>query len=220
MSGTIMLHVAGKLFSSPPEIVALRARETVNRLGRALACVALSPEDATDAPNLLGLGGSILFLDAPARVFHGIIERVRHLGPVASGGLRDSRVLVELKMVPHLALLRHRRQSRVFQDQGPVDVLTTLLSEHRVAHRLRLAGTYPKRQMIAQRDESDLALFERLAAEIGIFYFFDHPSGGGEARFTGMGSTDVVVLMDNAPYYQPSREVPISRSVRAERGVH
>lgn len=203
MSGTMMLHVSGKLFGAPPEVVALRAREAVNRLGRTMATVALAPEDAADAPGLLGLDASVLFLDAPARSLHGIIDRVRHLGPIAAGTVRDGRSLVEIRLLPHLARLRLRVQSRVFQDQSAVDVMTTLLSEHRVPHRHRLAGAYPKRQMIAQRDESDFDFFARLAAESGIFFLFDHPSGGGESRFTGMGSTDVVVLMDHAPYYQP-----------------
>src|SRR5258708_22520278 len=57
--------------------------------------------------------------------------------------------------------------------------------------------------MLARRDEADRAFCGRLLGAAGISYTIDHPLGAGDAKFTGMGTSDVVVLVDHPPYLQP-----------------
>ena len=42
---------------------------------------------------------------------------------------------------------------------------------------LRLFGTYPKRELVVQYKETDLAFVSRLAEHVGISFTFDHGEG-------------------------------------------
>lgn len=124
----------------------------------------------------------------------GIVSEVRNLG--ADGGLAAYELVVE----PPLALLRHRHGSRVFQDRSVPDIVRDVLADHERANpvfraasvlRMELGRSYPQRSYCVQYGETDLAFIERLLAEEGIAWRFEHEGGeggeGGEGEDAGEG---------------------------------
>lgn len=70
------------------------------------------------------------------------------------------------------------RNSRIFQQQGFLAILETLMKENNIsdyAHALRY--THAEREFCVQYNESDLDFINRMVAEEGIFYFFEHENG-------------------------------------------
>ncbi|ERK10986.1 VgrG protein [Serratia fonticola AU-P3(3)] len=67
------------------------------------------------------------------------------------------------------------RNSRIFQQRNVQEILETLLKEHHISHyAFALRDTHARREFCVQYQESDAEFLERLAAEEGIFYFFEH----------------------------------------------
>jgi type VI secretion system secreted protein VgrG len=193
-------HITGKLLAAAPKVVSLRGRERANAPYSFELKVAVDPSDdlvadesLLEAPILVTLVGG-----QGSRLLHGVI-----LAIAAEPGVYQQRRLFRIRFGPRLALLKRRLYSRVFMDQSAVDIALALFQEHRVAHRLRLTQNHPKRVYTVQYHESDLAFLNRILAEAGIFYTFDHPSASGSSLATNMGSSEVVVLTDSARGYAP-----------------
>ncbi|KTT47991.1 type IV secretion protein Rhs [Pseudomonas oryzihabitans] len=108
-------------------------------------------------------------------------------GTVTQGdsGTRLPRYRVEL--VPRLAYLAQRTNSRIFQNLSVPQILGTLLEEHGIlegAYRLALGPTpYPARDYCVQYGESDLHFLHRLCEEEGIHYHFEHQPEGAVLIF-------------------------------------
>jgi type VI secretion system secreted protein VgrG len=102
-------------------------------------------------------------------------------------GTRDT--LARLTLCPALWLLRHRKDSRIFQGRTVPeilrDVLEPVLAAHQRELRLELDGSYLPREHTVQYRETDLAFAQRLMEEAGIVYAFDHA-----------GEREVLVLTD------------------------
>ncbi|MDR3212519.1 MAG: type VI secretion system tip protein VgrG [Azoarcus sp.] len=157
-----------------------------------------SPESGIELKHLLGLPAQIGILTAQAGGFPGdgdeaevircgLVTEARALG--ADGGFARYRLTLE----PPFALLRHRTTSRVFQDISVPDIVKTLLDEHLAAnpafqttfaHRFEFSGlhTYPPRSYCLQYRETDLDFIERLLAEEGINYRFEHTGGATDTE--------------------------------------
>ncbi len=109
------------------------------------------------------------------------------LGAIAQGdsGKRLTRYRVEL--VPRLAYLAQRTNSRIFQHLSVPQILVRLLEEHGIlegAYRLALGPTpYPARDYCVQYGESDLHFLDRLCEEEGIHYHFEHQPEGAVLVF-------------------------------------
>jgi len=70
------------------------------------------------------------------------------------------------------------RNSRIFQQQNVQEILATLLKEHHISHyAFALRDPHARREFCVQYQESDADFMARLAAEEGIFYFFEHEEG-------------------------------------------
>ncbi|AYH01037.1 type VI secretion system tip protein VgrG [Pectobacterium parmentieri] len=70
------------------------------------------------------------------------------------------------------------RNSRIFQQQSFLNIMETLMQENNIsdyAHAFR--DTHAEREFCVQYNESDLDFINRMAAEEGIFYFFEHENG-------------------------------------------
>jgi type VI secretion system secreted protein VgrG len=139
----------------------------------------LTGEQGDDPAKLIGQPCSlVLRREDHARCVHGIVARIAHDGlERGSAGLR-------VTVVPALEALRHRVDSRVFQDKTVPEVLNLVLAAglapYRRQHTSKLQRTdYPKREYIVQYRESDLAFVERLMAEEGIWYRFEQSDGIG-----------------------------------------
>ncbi|MEE1924017.1 type VI secretion system tip protein VgrG [Pseudomonas sp. 148P] len=83
-----------------------------------------------------------------------------------------------LTLVPRLAYLAHARQQRIFQEQSVPQIIAQVLEEHAIladSYRFTLGPTvYPPREYCTQYDESDLEFIQRLCAEEGLSYHFQH----------------------------------------------
>jgi type VI secretion system secreted protein VgrG len=102
------------------------------------------------------------------RVVHGEVH-VAELVGIAAGKPR-----YRLTIRPKLARLALGARSRVFQEKTAPEIVKAVLDERGIAHRLHLAGKYPKREMTIQHRESDLAFVSRLLEAEGIWYRFEH----------------------------------------------
>lgn len=110
--------------------------------------------------------------DGVERFVHGECVRLA-LVELAAG-----KPVYRLRIGPKLLRLGHVVQCRVFQEQSVPEVVKAVLDEHRIDFQESLAGSYPKRTYVTQYRETDLAFVERLLAEEGIWYRFDHAEGG------------------------------------------
>lgn len=119
--------------------------------------------------------------DGPIRVFHGIVVAARR----SEDGLEATRLVVEA--APALWKLGKRSDCRVYQDQSVVDVAQDVLSRAGVTDvELLLTGSYEPTLYRVQYRETDLAFFERILSEAGIYYFVRYEAG-----------KDTVVLCDD-----------------------
>jgi type VI secretion system secreted protein VgrG len=97
----------------------------------------------------------------------------------------------QISLVPRMAYLAQRINQRVFQKETVQMIIGRILEEHGIlsdAFEFRLGTDYPKREYCVQYAESDLAFIQRLCAELGIHYYFQHSSGGHRLIF-GDGQT-------------------------------
>jgi type VI secretion system secreted protein VgrG len=186
---------AGPFSGDELRVVSFRGREALSRPSSFEVIVAPRPEVAGREHELLGaLAVLVVREDArPARRIEAVVQRVRSEAAPSIG----VRATLALRLASPLAALAERRQSRIFQDQSVPDVLAAILGEAQIPMDSRLSRSYPKRSYCVQYRESDLAFFERLAAEEGIAYATldapdDVPGGAPGAR---------VALLDDAAHY-------------------
>ena len=85
------------------------------------------------------------------------------------------------EIVPWLAFLQRRTNSRIFQDASVVDVLTQIFTSDYgslAAYEFRTAKTYLPENYIVQYDETDEHFVSRLMEKYGLFYYFEHSEEG------------------------------------------
>mgnify|MGYP001024769263 FL=1 len=118
---------------------------------------------------------AFLSFDEDGSGIHGQIYRVGQ----GDSGKRLTRYHVSL--VPRLAYLGHRINQRIFQHQSVPQIVTKILKDHAIlrdAFEFRLGSDYPAREYCVQYAESDLAFIQRLCAEVGIHFHFQHSPNG------------------------------------------
>jgi len=152
----------------------------------------LSPDAFIPLDGLLGLDAQIDMLPGSGGGFPGMGEEagsITRCGLIteaqalpADGGFAKYRFIIESP----LALLRHRRTSRVFQDITVPDIVQQILDEHIAENpaigsilktTFDLSKAYPQRSYCLQYRETDLAFIERLLFEEGIAYRWEHEPG-------------------------------------------
>ncbi len=146
----------------------------------------LCTDISLELKQLIGTGVDVAIQlgDGGERLLSGIVTQAQQLG--ADGGFAGYGLIIE----PALAVLKLRRNSRVFQDKSVVDIVGIVLDEHIASnpvfaqcfrHREQLTQDYPPRSYCQQYRESDLAFIERLLREEGISYRFEFDHGSDEA---------------------------------------
>ncbi|MDR6608036.1 type VI secretion system tip protein VgrG [Pseudomonas synxantha] len=107
---------------------------------------------------------------------HGQIFRVGQ----GESGRRLTRY--QISLVPRLTYLGRRINQRIFQHKPVPQIIAQVLEDHGILEHLHfkflLSGQYPEREYCVQYAESDLAFIQRLCAEIGIHYHFQHSPDG------------------------------------------
>ena len=193
--------------------------------GLEFAISALSTNAAIPLKSLIGQPALLQLLTAhnrdDARPFHGHITAVEHSG--ANGGLAR----YKLTLGPWTSFLAIGRDSRIFQDMSVFDIIDAVFSEYlgkgalAPEWRFDIADreVYPVRSLTTQYQESNLAFLERLMAEEGLFYFFQHRGDLGSAT---LGSHTVVIADHNGsfrPNVQSQIRFTQSSSVMKEDGL-
>lgn len=118
---------------------------------------------------------AFLAFDTQGHGVHGHILRIAQ----GACGKRLTRYTVGL--VPRLAYLEHSRHQRIFQHKSVPQIIARVLEGHGIgadAYVFRLSGAYPAREYCVQFGETDLAFVQRLCAELGIHYHFQHAPDG------------------------------------------
>jgi type VI secretion system secreted protein VgrG len=194
------LFLAGE--AEPVRVVRFRAREGMNRpYSFRLRCVV--SEGGSLAGAAIGRPATfvIRFGLGRTRFVQAIVTSSQFRGTSTAGGL------VDLVLEPRLARLGLRRARRIYQDSTAVNIVSAVLGEHAVAVRSEVLRVLPVRPYCVQLDESDLEFVERLLADEGIFYFFEHeprevePSGDRPP-------VETVVLADAVTSYHRSSPLP------------
>ena len=122
-------------------------------------------------------------LDQPCELmvwYNGELQR-RVCGVVSEFAQGDSgfrRTRYSLQVKPALWRLGLRQNSRIFQAQKPDEILSILLQEHGITdYAFALKNEHAQREYCVQYRETDLDFVNRLAAEEGLFYFFEFEQG-------------------------------------------
>ncbi|NUU34232.1 type VI secretion system tip protein VgrG [Pseudomonas sp. C2B4] len=87
----------------------------------------------------------------------------------------------QMSLVPRLMYLGQRINQRIFQHKNVPKIITHILKDHGIlgdAFKFHLGGDYPEREYCVQYAESDLAFIQRLCAEVGIHFHFQHSADG------------------------------------------
>ncbi|MDX6840105.1 type VI secretion system tip protein TssI/VgrG [Hafnia paralvei] len=112
------------------------------------------------------------------RRVNGIITRFSH----SDTGNERTRYSVTLR--PQMWLLSLDQSSRIFQQQTPQQIITTLLQKANIiSFNFQLRYEHPTREYCVQYRESTLAFIERLAAEEGISWYFHFDNDKQEIVF-------------------------------------
>ncbi|MDD1784380.1 type VI secretion system tip protein VgrG, partial [Enterovibrio sp. ZSDZ35] len=110
---------------------------------------------------------------------HGIVRQFT----VGDTGFHHTFYTVEI--VPALARLSLRQNSRIFQHKTVPEIISILLQEMGIDdYAFSISGNPEPREYCVQYRESDLAFVERLAAEEGMFYAFYHNENSHTVLFT------------------------------------
>jgi type VI secretion system secreted protein VgrG len=111
----------------------------------------------------------VLQADGSYRHQHGYVRQAWQVG--ADGGVAR----YHLQMVPWLSLLDGRQDCYVFQDQSVQDILVSVFSEYPQAKfRFEVSSPGTVKALCTQFNESDLLFVQRLMAEAGWSYRFEH----------------------------------------------
>jgi type VI secretion system secreted protein VgrG len=144
---------------------------------------------ATQPAEMLGKPVQLTALRGTAvRMVQGIVTSVSE--GTAAHGHPNALVVVQ----PALEALRHRINTKIFQEKTVPEILEEVLGaglgayDRTVENRLKRA--YPKCDYRVQYDESDFAFCERLMEEEGIAYWFEFE-----------GDAETMVLSDSASSY-------------------
>lgn len=116
-----------------------------------------------------------LGFDEQGHGVHGLVYRIAQ----GDSGRRLTRY--QISLVPHLAYLAHNSHQRVFQHKTVPQIVAQVLEGqgiHGDCFEFRLSGHYPEREYCVQFGETDLAFIQRLCAELGIHYHFQHSPEG------------------------------------------
>ena len=128
-----------------------------------------------DKPAVLGLHSKY----QPIRHLHGIVTEAER------GDSGHRRTFYTLVLRPAFARLDHGADSRIWQDQTVPQIAQAVLAEYGITDTSwRLEGAHAPREFLTQYRETHRAFLERILAEEGIFYFFEHGPSGHRMIFT------------------------------------
>lgn len=106
------------------------------------------------------------------QLFHGIVSSF------SQGDTGHHHTFYEISLVPAIERLTLRQNSRMFQKQSAQDIIQCILQEMGVQDfAFALTKNPAVREYCVQYRETDLEFVERVAAEEGMYYYFEHKEG-------------------------------------------
>jgi len=179
----------------PVTCEALRGHE---RLGEAAEFeLEILSAEPIDAAQVLRKSCAVLIMAGPAsRTICGIVTRIAS----AAARLVDGPRRHSLTVRSGLALLAHKRRSRIFQHQTAPDIVRQVLVEGGYdarAVRLALHEPHAPRAYVVQYAEDDATFVRRLCEEEGLYFRFD------------VGDGEEVVLEDTSSSAPPALGTPL-----------
>ncbi|WP_426101386.1 type VI secretion system Vgr family protein, partial [Massilia sp. TSP1-1-2] len=170
-------------------------REAVNELF-AFDVDALSVSTDLELDLFIGeeLTISLLQPNGSRRAWHGLCTQAAWLG--ADGGVARYR----LRLEPAFSLLRHRRDSYIFQDKNAQEIITELLADYpQVRFEFDVTQALAQREICTQYRESDLEFITRLLASEGLNWRFEHDQAGDDdAAGDGQAKHKLVIFDSKA----------------------
>lgn len=197
----------------------LHGVESVDDGGYRLQLDALSVDAHLPLDELLGQPVLLELLTAESasqrRPFHGHVTACERVG--SNGGIARYRLVIE----PWLAFLRERVDSYVFHDMSVLEIAEDLFADYARAGALAPAwrwelsdrSVYRTRSLTTQYHESDFHFLQRLLAEEGIAYWFEHT---GDTAGETLGS-HTLVLGDHPEAFADAGSVRFHRADATER---
>ena len=197
----------------------LHARESFDNGGFRLELTALSVDAHLSFDELLGQPVLLELLTADSRTdlrpFHGHVTACELLG--GNGGLARYRLVIE----PWLAFLRQRIDSYAFQDMSVVEIVEDVFADYVQAGALVPAwrwelgdrSLYRRRSLTTQYEECDYDFLQRLLADEGVYYWFEH---AGAADDESLGC-HTLVLCDHVDAFADAGRVRYHRNDVTER---
>lgn len=144
-----------------------------------LEMVAENPKDI-DFAKILGKIATVTVLlpGGKKRFISGIVSQFSEGNKLPSAKKDTTFVRYRAEIVPEFWLLTKKFRSRIFQQTSVPDILKKVFEGLNV--KVKVQGTYEKRDYCVQYRETDFAFASRLMEEEGIFYFFKHTENGHE----------------------------------------
>jgi type VI secretion system secreted protein VgrG len=195
--------------------------EAIGEGGYRFDLTALSEDPELDTADLMGKAVLLEWQTAASRTqlrpFHAHVTAFERLG--SNGGLTRYRLTME----PWLSLLRYRQDSFAFQDMSVCDITESIFSDYAnqgallPAWRWELNNTdvYLRRSLTTQYQETDFEFLQRLWAEEGLFYWFEH-SGNPQTEY--LGEHTLVIADHNGAFGEaPFEKIRFHRASATEK---
>lgn len=172
------------------EVSALEGTETISKLFE-IQVTAVSV-GIVDAERLLGAKASLVLL----RDDHEVCRMFGMIAAVRDGYESESdHTSYSFTFVPRAHRMALHETLDIFLDLTVPEIVEKKLElaklEKGKDYELRLYNTYPKREMVVQYKETDLAFISRLTEHLGMSFFFEHRDG-----------RDVFILTDDNPGFR------------------
>lgn len=115
--------------------------------------------------------------DGKERLFNGIVNSFSQGGSTMMEGGTSPKIFAQYTatLVPWLWLLTRSSDCRIFQEMTVPEILEQVFKDHKFTdYKIRLQGSFAKREYCVQYRETAFNFVSRLMEEEGIFYFFEH----------------------------------------------
>ena len=179
-------------------LVRLKGAEEISALFD-IAVEVVSYDGDIDFSTLIGQPAFVTLLDQTdgseelTRYIHGMIAEVS----LGDQGVNQSSY--HIRLVPKIWALQHRQNSRIFQFQNVQTIIEAVLTDAGLdadEFRFDLAKSYPDYDYCVQYRETELDFIQRLLAEEGIHYYFEHSDEGHVLIFSDTSGSNPAISGD------------------------
>ncbi|MFM0738149.1 type VI secretion system tip protein TssI/VgrG [Paraburkholderia xenovorans] len=113
-------------------------------------------------------GAGTANIGAGTREISGVVTEARYVNQ------SDRQSHYQLVLKPWIWLADQRSDFRIFQRKTVVEIIESVLGQYMYSYDLRLSSSYPVLDYQVQYGETDFYFIQRLMAEYGIYWFFEH----------------------------------------------